>query len=321
MRLASDFVNQTKLLVMDAVANNFSVIAVSIRPVFAAGFLLYCCVIAWMIIYSNREIIVNEVIKNIFVFTLIGAFIWTAPYYQQWVVPFVMDSGSEISAKLMGGGNAALSVDETWTKLATSMEDFKTRSIDTLGWDIGPLFATYLIYGIGYAGGAILVAYTTFFLCVATFMTGILLSVGSVFICFAGFPATREMFSKWCGNCLNYILLNVFYSISFTFVLGLIGKYTALDPSSVNFMDAVTLLLVVVICVGMVEQVAVLCSSLTGGVGINGLVPGVGSLARAAGLSKAAASMRDKTPGAAGGAIKRGGAALLNKFRNNVKGG
>lgn len=321
MGLASDFVNQTKLLVMDAVANNFSLIAVSIRPVFSAGFLLYCCIIAWMIIYSNREIIVNEVIKNIMVFTLIGAFIWTAPYYQQWIVPFVMDSGSEISAKLMGSGNAALSVDETWTKLVTSMEDFKTRSIDTLGWDIGPLIATYLIYGIGYAGGAILVAYTTLFLCVATFMTGILLSIGSIFICFAGFPATRGMFTSWCGHCLNYILLNVFYSISFTFVLGLIGKYTALDPSSVSFMDAVTLLLVVVICVGMVEQVAVLCSSLTGGVGINGLVPGASSLARAAGLSKAAASMRDKTPGAIGGALKRGGAALANKFRNNVKGG
>ncbi|CAO94853.1 type IV secretion system protein [Erwinia tasmaniensis] len=321
MAIASDFVNQIKLLVMDAVANNFSAIAVSIRPVFAAGFLLYCCIIAWMIIYSNREVIVNEVIKNVMVFTLIGAFIWSAPYYQQWVVPFVMDSGSEISAKLMGNGNAALNVDEIWTKLATSMEDFKTRSIDTLGWDFGPLISTYLIYAIGYAGGAILIAYTTLFLCVATFMTGILLSIGSVFICFAGFPATRGMFSSWCGHCLNYILLNVFYSISLTFVLGLIGKYTALDPSSVSFMDAVTFLLVVVICIAMVEQVAVLCSSLTGGVGINGLVPGVGSLAKAAGLSKAAASMRDKAPGAIGGAMKRGGSALANKFRNNVKGG
>ncbi len=321
MGIASDFVTQTKTLVMDAVANNFSSVAVSIRPVFAAAFLLYCCIIAWMIIYSNREIIVNEVTKNIMVFTLIGAFVWTAPYYQQWVVPFVMDSGPEISSRLMGASNAALSVDETWTKLATSMEEFKTRSIDTLGWDIGPLIATYLIYAIGYAGGAILVAYTTLFLCVATFMTGILLSIGSIFICFAGFPATRGMFTSWCGHCLNYILLNVFYSISFTFVLGLIGKYTALDPASVSFMDAVTLLLVVVICVGMVEQVAVLCSSLTGGVGINGLVPGVGSLARAAGLSKAAASMRDKSPGAIKGAIKQGGAALINKFKNNVRGG
>lgn len=321
MGLASDFVTQTKSLVMDAVANNFSSIAMSIRPLFAACFLLYCALIAWMIIYSNREIIVNEVMKNIMVFTIIGAFVWTAPYYQQWVVPFVMDSGSEISAKLLGSGNAATSVDETWDKIATSMEDFKTRSIDTLGWDIGPLISTYLIYAIGYAGGAILLAYTTLFLCVATFMTGILLSIGSVFICFAGFPATRSMFTSWCGHCLNYILLNVFYSISFTFVLGLIGKYTALDPSSVSFMDAVTLLLVVVICVGMVEQVAVLCSSLTGGVGINGLVPGVSSVARAAGVSKAAASMRDKAPGAIGGAMKRGAAAVANKFRNNVKGG
>lgn len=321
MGIVTDFVNQTKSLVMDAVANNFSLIATSIRPVFLAAFLLYCCIIAWGIIYSNREIIVGEVVKNIIIFTLIGAFVWTAPYYQQWVVPFVMDSGSEISMKLTGNANAASGMDAMWGQLATTMEAFRSQAADSLGWDIGPLILVYLIYGIGYAGGAILVTYTTIFLCIATFMTGILLSIGSVFICFAGFPATREMFTKWCGHCLNYILLNVFYSISLSFVMNLIEKYTQLNPDSINFMDAITLLLVVIICVAMVEQVAVLCSSLTGGVGINGLVPGANSLARAAGLSKAAASMRDKAPGAINGAVRKGSSAIMNKLKNNVKGG
>ncbi|TNV16105.1 type IV secretion system protein [Buttiauxella sp. B2] len=321
MGIASDFVSQTKALVTSAVANNFTVVAETIRPLYVAAFLFYCVLIAWMIIYSNREIIVNEVIKNIIVFSLIGAFVWSAGYYQQWVVPFVMDSGSEIAAKVSGNGNVAAGVDATWEQLATTMENFKQSAIDSLGWDIGPLLSAYFIYIIGYAGGAILITYTTIFLCVSTFMTGILLSVGSIFICFAGFPATRSMFTSWCGHCLNYILLNVFYSISFTYVLELIKKYTELDPISISFMDAASLLLAVIICVAMVEMIAVLCSSLTGGIGINGLVPGVGSLAKAAGLSKAAAAMRDKAPGAIGGAMKRGGAALANKFRNNVKGG
>lgn len=321
MGIASDFVTQTKDLVMSAVANNFTAIAGSIRPVVFAAFLLYCVVIAWMIIYSNREIIVNEVIKNVIVFSLIGAFVWSAGYYQQWVVPFVMNSGSEIAEKVSGGGSVASGVDATWEQLATTMENFKQSAIDSLGWDIGPLFSAYCIYIIGYAGGAILLTYTTIFLCVSTFMTGILLSVGSIFICFAGFPVTRSMFTSWCGHCLNYILLNVFYSIAFTFVLELIKKYTELDPISISFMDVVSLLLAVIICVAMVEMIAVLCSSLTGGVGINGLVPGVGSLAKAAGLSKAASSMRDKAAGKVGGAIKQGGSALMNKFKNNVKGG
>ncbi|EAP9626452.1 type IV secretion system protein [Salmonella enterica] len=320
MGIVSDFVTQTKALVMDAVAANFSIIATTIRPLFAAAFLLYCCVIAWQIMYNNREIIVNEVIKNLIVFSLIGAFVWTAPYYQQWVVPFVMDSGSEISTKLTGV-DAATSMDAMWDKLVTSMDTFETNATDTLGWDIGPLFKVYAIYGIGYVGGAILITYTSIFLCIATFMTGILLSIGSVFICFAGFPATREMFTKWCGHCLNYILLNVFYSISLSFVVTMIDKYSKLDPANISFASITTLLIVIIICIGMVEQVAVLCSSLTGGVGINGLVPGGSSLARAAGLSKAAAAMRDKTPGAAKAAVQKGAAAIANKFKNNVKGG
>lgn len=320
MGVVSDFVLQTKTLVMDAVASNFSIVAITIRPIFAAAFLLYCCVIAWQIIYTNKEIIVNEVIKNTIVFTLIGAFVWSAPYYQQWVVPFVMDSGTEIATKLTGT-NAATGMDAMWDQLVSSLETFKSDGIDALGWDFGPIITIYAIYWIGYLGGAILIIYTSIFLCIATFMTGILLSIGSVFICFAGFPATREMFTKWCGNCLNYILLNVFYAISLSFVVKLIDKYTQLNPTEITFSSVTTLLIVVVICIAMVEQVAVLCSALTGGVGINGLVPGGGSLARAAGLSKAAASMRDKAPGAAKAGLQKGAAALANKFKNNVKGG
>ena len=321
MGVVTDFVNQTKSLVMDAVASNFSLVATSIRPLFIAAFLLYCVIIAWTILYSNKEMIAGEVLKNIMIFGLIGAFVWCAPYYQQWVVPFVMDSGSEISMKLTGNASAATGIDAMWTQLATTMDAFKKGSIDSLGWDIGPLVTSYMIYTIGYAGGAILVTYTTIFLCIATFMTGILLSVGSVFICFAGFPATRNMFTTWCGHCLNYILLNVFYSISLSFIVNLITKYTQLNTDKLNLMDAVTLLMVVVICVAMVEQVAVLCSSLTGGVGINGLVPGASSLSRAAGLSKAAANMRDKATGAVGNGAKKAGSALINKFKNNIKGG
>ncbi|MEI7168571.1 type IV secretion system protein, partial [Pectobacterium parmentieri] len=111
MGIVSDFVAQTKGLVMDAVANNFSLIATSIRPVFISAFLLYCVVIAWMILYSNREMIIGEVIKNIIVFSLIGAFVWSEPYYQQWVVPFIMDSGSEISMIVTGNASAASGID------------------------------------------------------------------------------------------------------------------------------------------------------------------------------------------------------------------
>ena len=41
MGVVSDFVLQTKTLVMDAVASNFSIVAITIRPIFAAAFLLY----------------------------------------------------------------------------------------------------------------------------------------------------------------------------------------------------------------------------------------------------------------------------------------
>ncbi|EGH9360837.1 type IV secretion system protein [Salmonella enterica] len=317
MGIASDFLNQTKDLVMSAVANNFTIVANSIKPLMIASFLLYCVFIAWMILYNNREVIVGEVLKNLIVFSLIGAFVWNAGYYQQWIVPFVMDSGQEIAAKISGTGNVATNVDDTFQRLSESMENFKQSSVESLGWDPGPIILVYIIYLIGYIGGSLLLLYTTIYLCVSTFMTGILLSVGAIFICFSGFAVTRSMFTSWCGHCLNYILLNVFYAIAFTFVLTLIQKYTAVDPLTLSFWDVVQLLLAVVICLSMVEMISVLCSSLTGGVGINGLVPGVGSLAKMTGIPKALGSLGKKL----GGAMKNGGAALMNAFKNNIKGG
>ncbi|EIO8946022.1 type IV secretion system protein, partial [Salmonella enterica] len=112
---------------------------------------------------------------------------------------------------------------------------------------------------------------TTIFLALSTFMVGLLLSVGILFICFSPFQTTRSMFTSWCGSCLNYILLNVFYTISFGFVLGMIQSLTIKDPNAVTLTSVVTLLLIIAISVFLIEQIGTLCSTLTGGVGINGL--------------------------------------------------
>lgn len=123
-----------------------------------------------------------------------------------------------------------------------------------------------------------------------------------IYMLFFFFPTTRSMFTSWCGSCLNYILLNVFYTISFGFVVTLIEKNMVKD-GNVTIMMVVTLLLVILISVFLIEQIGTLCSTLTGGVGINGLT----SAANGAG-GKLAGSLGRVT----------GTRAFMNGFKSNM---
>lgn len=298
--IVSDFLKSVDHIVSEKIAANISAIAHVISPVFFAAVALYVVYIAWEIIYSNKEVVIGEVIKNMMLFTLIGAFTYTSPLYTTYVVPFVMHAGQDISAAVTGGTDTASTVDNVWDYLSLKMELFRKISTKDLSWrDVGGYIKINIIWFIGYVGGAILVFFVTIYLTVSTFMIGLLLSAGVIFICFAAFPSTRQMFTAWAGNCLNYILLNVFYSISFTFTLGFIDKFTKFNAKKVSLMDALALFVVILISVFLIEQIGTMCSALTGGVGINGLTSaistGLGRMSKAGG---AAARMAGKYSGA-----------------------
>lgn len=299
MNIVSTFVSRVTNLVESGAAANAAKLAHIISPVFFAAILLYVAIIGYKIVLSqNADIMMKEVITTIVQFSAVGAFTYASPYYAQYVVPFVMHAGQDISSALTGNPDTATSVDNLWQSLTKTMDDFINIRTEQLNWtDVGAYIGTYFVYYVGYGCGVILVYYVTIFLTVSTFMVGLLLSVGILFICFSVFPSTRNMFTSWTGSCLNYILLNVFYTISFGFVLDLIKVQTTTDPTQVCMSLVITLLLVTAISVFLIEQIGTLCSSLTGGVGINGLTAAAGGVAggmggKALGMAARASGLR-----------------------------
>ncbi|UCQ29612.1 type IV secretion system protein (plasmid) [Edwardsiella tarda] len=325
MNIVSTFLSTVKGLVESGAASNASKIANAISPVFFAAIGVYVIFIAYTIIYSQRDVVMNEVTKTIMAFTAVGAFTYSAPYYANYVIPFVMNAGQDLSNAITGNSDVATSVDDLWDSLSMTMNEFlktEKEKLDML--DIGGMIAIYLTWAIGYIGGAILIFYTSVFLTVSLFMVGVLLSVGVLFICFSVFSTTRNMFTAWCGSCLNYILLNVFYTISFGFVLNLIKSLAVSNPDSVTMGSVITLLLVIVISVFLIEQIGTLCSTLTGGVGINGLTSAangmMGKMATASGLR----AVGNITRGFMGKMAKSGASKALGAARNmrkNIIGG
>ncbi|HDR2623677.1 TPA: type IV secretion system protein [Enterobacter chuandaensis] len=325
MGFVGSFINSITNVVESAVASNAASIASAISPVFAAAVGLYIVYVMYEILYTQHKPIIGEVFKNIAALALVGAFTYSAPYYSTYVIPFVMHAGSDLSSAVSGSSDTASSVDSMWESLSSTMNSYLSTQKEALGLtDIGDTILVYIVWGVGYIGGALLIYYSAVFLCISTFAVGIALSAGIIFICFAFFPSTRKMFTAWCGTCLNYILLNLFYTVSFSFLIELINKTTNLDSGVISISDVLMLLLTIMVSIFLIEHVGVMSSTLTGGVGINGLTAAAnGTTGKIASLSggRAMAGVGRNFAGRVAGKARSDISSYLNRFKHNAMGG
>ncbi|MEX9450937.1 type IV secretion system protein [Proteus mirabilis] len=322
MDIAEGIFKSIEAAINGKVVENFKTIYGIIFPIWTTGVVIYYIVQAYEIIYSDKQIIVNEFIKHFMVLALVTTFLGANSIYIDSVVPAVMNSGQEIASKLVSdeAGQGGTSTGKMIDKMIDQIIDIgeKEKSVaEKASWyeKAGAMIlfiAKILILAI-FAGAFIL--YATAYLIVAMVMVGILLSLGGFFIAFAAFPATRQMFTAWVGSCLNYIFLNIGYAIMFSILIQYLNQFIDANYTEdqtgiwVNFIIALTF----AIGVFLIQQVATLMSILTGGVGINGLTGATNTF-----VGKAAAALGLR---AAGGAAARGVSRVGSGVSSSIKAG
>lgn len=315
------------------VTQNFDALTSIILPVWGAGVMVYFVVLAWGVIYGEKQVIMSEFIHHFIIISFVSVFMAASGIYSTDIVPFVMKSGQEIAGKLVGGeeGGSTGKMIDTLIDQVIAIGEKEADVMADAGWldkfGASFMYFTKVIFLILFAGA--FVVYATSYLVIAMVMVGILLSMGGVFIGFAAFPATRQMFTAWVGSCLNYIFLNISYAILFSILIRYINQFIENNSKS-NGNDLWTIALIALIfCIAifLLQQIATLMSILTGGVGINGLTGAVGgfvgggasSITKGAGLGWSGAKLGGRGIGWAGSKAKAG----VNKMRGlgNVKGG
>lgn len=322
--------------ISEQVGGNFEAINAVIFPVWAAGVLLYLVVVAWEIIYSEKQVIMSEFVKHFMVISIVSFFIAGSAFYTTYIVEIVLKSGSQIANYVVGGeagGTTGQMIDamiESVIEIAEKEKDeFKSASMwGKFGAAMG-YYAKLIILTI-FAGAFIV--YAAGYLIIAMVMVGLLLSMGGIFIAFSAFPSTRQMFTAWVGSCFNYILLNLGYAILFSVLIKYLNMFMekAGNTAAGSFWKIAMIALVFAIGVFLVQQVATLVSTLTGGVGINGLTSAMGGFAGKAasmtGMGAAARGLGGLAKGGAGKAASaagKGAGALLNRAmgKGSLKGG
>lgn len=335
-KIVQPMFDELSRIIQGSVAGNFQIIMQLVSPLFGAAVILYSVFVAWEIMYTRKDDVMMEAVKNIGVFTLVFTLMTAGGMYLSNIVPFVQGSGQEIAAKIIGGDGA--STGATIDALINQLIDigkyqyleFKSADgiTDTIvaALTLGVKSVVLLISGSGF------VVVCAAYLLMAEMMVGILLSIGGVFIGFAAFPSTRNMFTAWVGSCLNYIFLNIAYACLFKVLTDYIMKYVHDNNSSLisNIWGVVSVALVFIIGKFLLAQISTLVSTLTGGVGINGLTSATGDFIKGMSsktgmnyLGGKAREMTGKQLGKAGNAAKEGMRNMWGSMTGggNIKGG
>ncbi|WGM13868.1 type IV secretion system protein (plasmid) [Arsenophonus nasoniae] len=331
MEIYKDVSEALSKLITEQVATNFDTLYGYIFPIWSTLVVIYLVIEAWAIIYGQKEMLISEFIQHLLVISVVTVFMGASSMYVTEIVPFVMKSGEQIAAGLTGseGGN---SIDAMINQIINLGELIQSDYADKSGFSISGtlIFAVKMILLM--ASGGLFVLYAASYLIMAKMMVGILLSLGGIFIAFAVFPATRQMFTAWVGSCFNYIFLNIGYAILFSIMIKYLNEYIGKNTIEIqsNVWEVFSIALVFGIGIFLLQQVATLMSILTGGVGINGLVGAVNGFAKTAaqatGLSKAAnvgAGLAGKGASMAGrGAMNMASSGLRSLMnKGKVKGG
>lgn len=341
VNLVSGMFNTLQAAITNMVSNNFESLYAVIFPIWTTGVMIHFVIIAWGIIYGEKQMIVSEFINHFLVISLVTVFMGLSGVYTEYVVTIVMGAGSDLAGLVVendGDGIGGLIDEMIQTVMDIGAEE--EEKLDNAGmWDkIGSSLMYFFKMAILIISAGLFILHATSYLIIAVIMVGILLSLGGVFIGFAAFPATRSMFTAWVGSCFNYIFLNVAYAILFSILIEYLNLFiensVIYEEGESGFWYIVMVGFTFAVGSFLLQQVASLISLLTGGVGINGLTGSVnntvGKMASATGLTGAAKGLGGMAGGMAMKGAKgglglagRGISAAFNKATNKggMKGG
>lgn len=284
-----------------------------IAPVIGAMVSLYAVIIAlnYMWSGSTSDMPVGGLLKRLFYLALFTLFAFNVTYYNTVIVQPVGSIGGEI-AEVFSSSSATSPqiIDQMGTQIFQTIAHVweKTPDFSLMNMDIVPFIkAINTIIIVGFFG-MLFMAVSFLYLMVAKILVSLVLLLGPLFISMAFFPVTREYFMKWVGQLLNYTLLYAMFGITFTLLTNLLQSFVSGADFSGNLIGdgiALKLMFCYLIFTGVIITIGSLTSSLTGGVGISGLVPG--GLGMAASRMMGGGGRGARIPAAGGGNVIGGG--------------
>lgn len=283
-----------------------------IHPLMGALVSCYALYLAYRAFFDSQNLMILESLHFMFSLFFVTTMALSLPWYLGHIVPFVLSAGDGIANALVdpvstsSAGTLQLMFNKVMIQITTLWNSFEFSIYEPSS--IGYAFLVIQQVAFLIIGFAIFFSICAAYLLIAKVMVSMLLIIGPLFIMLAFFPSTRDLFKAWTGQCFNYILLSILFPIAFSLFEAILNA--TVFSGSINAANNYTSFFLYLILSFVAIQIPTLASSLSGGVGISGIVGNItstlGSLKR---LTSSARKPNNNQP-------------TLNKPKNpNIKAG
>ncbi|REC93325.1 type IV secretion system protein [Kushneria indalinina] len=254
-------------------ANSVGGLMQAISPVMGAAVITWFVLWAWRYIREQQPI--TDLLYKFFVLASVCFFAFSAPYYANTIIPMVNNLPFDLSEPFIGSGqdiqNAADNLINENSQIIKRMWD-KAKFVSWSGVDLNNFAnVTYATLIVGVLGN-VYAAIGLFFMVVAKLMVNVLLAIGPAFIACAFFPAVRNYFNLWINQVVNYVILATIFAVIFSIQLTLINDLVQFDDGKLPPDRIDKIMVVYIIALATLTAIPMIASSLSGGMGLNGLV-------------------------------------------------
>lgn len=257
--------------IQEVIAGNVSNLMNTLEPLLLSGFTVYLLFLFLSYWNGSFEDSIVDFFKKVIAWILILGFSVNVSGYNQTIMPIVMGLGDGLSHALNGQTNATV-----LDNMATSMVDIVIKNNDEANklpiTSVGRYLMIVIYNAIVIISFSVFLVVSASYILLAKIFTGILALVGPVFISLGLFPATRQYFTAWINQVVNYSLMLLLMNIVASFMIKIYGE--VIDFSNIDYPTTNTFLISVVLLSFMffvvLLKIPELANGLAGGVSVGG---------------------------------------------------
>lgn len=267
--------NTMQPLLTSGIGNLISLVAIIAGPAVVLYFVI------WSLRQLNDERPYTELVWEFFKLSAVMSFALNVDFYMSTLIPFVINTPNQIAAAFTGSGDDTVHVlDGMFASIIEQMNVIweNTAVVKWHGLDLAALFMAGLTITVVFIMGMIYIGIASLVLFVANVVVLILVALGPIFIVAAFFRSTNNFFLLWVNQLFNYMLIFVIASLVFTVFSQLIID-VIIDHNPLNIAKIGIIFFFYIVAIGTVQVIPMLASSLSGGMGLNGVVGGTATTA------------------------------------------
>lgn len=264
--VADYVIDQTDTALNNYVADTFANITSTTGPFLTALLTLYFIFVGYGIWTGKIQVNIAELIsRSLKIATVLGLFLsW--PIFSTLIVDILVNGPSALAAKMAGvsGGSVYSAVGDT----------FNTGMIAAgAAWSADGWVAPLLFAGIIIVIVCLQTAMALFLIILSKIALAVLIGVAPIFVLFLLFEPTRNMFTSWMQQSLNYcfiVILTVAVLLLTSEIFTVVIENVPNNPDGATIGNISPVLVVGLVSFMILKQVPSMASALAGGIQLSG---------------------------------------------------